>query len=563
MRSPNPATSDSPRQSTSAFLLPPKIVQRIVDLAPNSSIKNLRLTCRYYSQKAALRLDRVFISANPRNVEVFTAIAEHSVFRAQITEIIWDDALLYVRRVPDADEYASSDEEYEDETDEDGEWDKYGINWRGKVPGWFRKACRENVSDMRFYCGVDVDRPSLIARAQQLAEQMPMEEAWAYYQKLLEQQRDVLNSKAHINALEKHVGSFPELQRITITAATHGRLYNPLYETPMIRAFPCGFNHYIPRCWPVPNGIIPECDPWDEDGSDWQGFRVVTRLLAEGRDLGRVTDLCVDAHELEMGLNSRVFERENRTLHDFEAVLKRPNFTHLQLDLMVDPDSEQVDVLSSGLLRRALAGGRGLEYLSFRTCMEICRRSDSEDFHVPLRTIFTPTSHPRLQHFGIAHLYVKQDDVLALLTSMPKTLRSVELSTIRCIDGKSSYQTLLWAIRDKLGWAERDPRPTLTISTELQNIMPGRAVWLDDELYDFLYQGGRNPFGDDETTKDANDIDYGFGWEEDSFEPDHERPHVDLDDLADMGYVRRLVNRSGGNRTTVRPVRSCIYSTWK
>lgn len=496
-------------------------------------------------------------------MEVFTAIAEHSVFRAQITEIIWDDALLYVRRVPDADEYASSDEEYEDETDEDGEWDKYGINWRGKVPGWFRKACRENVSDTWFYRGVDVDRPSLIARAEQLAEQMPMEEAWAYYQKLLEQQRDVLNSKAHINALEKHVGSFPALQRITITAATHGRLYNPLYETPMIRAFPWGFNHYIPRGWPVPNGIIPECDPWDEDGSDWQGFRVVTRLLAEGRDSGRVTDLCVDAHELEMGLNSRVFERENRTLHDFEAVLKRPNFTHLQLDLMVDQDSEQVDVLSSGLLRRALAGGRGLEYLSFRTCMEICRRSDSEDFHIPLRTIFTPTSHPRLQHFGIAHLYVKQDDVLALLTSMPKTLRSVELSTIRCIDGKSSYQTLLWAIRDQLGWEERDPRPTLTISTELQNIMPGRAVWLDDELYDFLYQGGRNPFGDDETTKDANDIDYGFGWEEDSFEPDHERPHVDLDDLADMGYVRRLVNRSGGNRTTVRPVRSCIYSTWK
>ncbi|KFY28763.1 hypothetical protein V493_02772 [Pseudogymnoascus sp. VKM F-4281 (FW-2241)] len=158
--------------------------------------------------------------------------------------------------------YYASDDEYEDEMDKDGEWDK-------------------------FYRGVDVDKPSLIARAQQLAEQMPMEEAWAYYQKLLGQQRDVLNSKAHINALEKHIGSFPALQRITITAATHGRLYNPLYETPMIRAFPWGFNLYIPRGWPVPNWIIPECDPWDEDGSDRQGFRVVTRLLAEGRDSGK------------------------------------------------------------------------------------------------------------------------------------------------------------------------------------------------------------------------------------------------------------------------------------
>lgn len=41
------------------------------------------------------------------------------------------------------------------------------------------------------------------------------------------------------------------------------------------------------------------------------------RLLAENRDHGRVRDLRIDANELEMGLNSRVFEKENRTLNDF------------------------------------------------------------------------------------------------------------------------------------------------------------------------------------------------------------------------------------------------------
>lgn len=90
-----------------------------------------------------------------------------------------------------------------------------------------------------------------------MSEQMPMEEAWEYYQGLLQQQRDVLDSKAHIDALEKHIGSFPALERITITAATHGRLYNPLYETPMIRAFPRGFNHYIPRGWPIIRRVFP------------------------------------------------------------------------------------------------------------------------------------------------------------------------------------------------------------------------------------------------------------------------------------------------------------------
>ncbi|OBT65176.1 hypothetical protein VE03_04760 [Pseudogymnoascus sp. 23342-1-I1] len=74
--------------------------------------------------------------------------------------------------------------------------------------------------------------------------------------------------------------------------------------------------------------------------------------------------------------------------------------------------------------------------------------------------------------------------------------------------------------------------PTLTVSTELQNLMPGRAIWLDDELYSFLHQGGSNPFGDDSVTNNSNHIDYGFGWEEDSFDPDHERPHVHDYDLA-------------------------------
>jgi hypothetical protein len=88
----------------------------------------------------------------------------------------------------------------------------------------------------------------------------------------VQQQRDVLDSKAYIIALEKHIGSFLALQRIVITPAAHGWIYNPLYETPMIREFPRGFNHYIPRTWPLPDNTVPECNEWDEDGSDWQGF---------------------------------------------------------------------------------------------------------------------------------------------------------------------------------------------------------------------------------------------------------------------------------------------------
>ncbi|KFY05557.1 hypothetical protein V492_08454 [Pseudogymnoascus sp. VKM F-4246] len=540
MVSPNPESARSPTQRNPAIcLLPAEIVKTILDQVPNSTIKNLRLTCRAFREIAALRLSRVFISANPRNIEVFTAIAKHDFFRSQITEIIWDDTLVHTR----------SDEYYYE--DEDG--DENGIDWRGDVPGWFRHSCRENISNLEWYRDDDFDRPSLVARKQQIRQQMPMEHAWAYYQELLEEQRSVLDSNAHIEALEKHIGSFTALQRVTITAATHGWLYNPLYETPMIRAFPRGFNYHIPRTWPITDTFTPECNEWDEDGSDWQGFRTVTRVLAEGRDFGRVVDLRVDAHELEIGLNSRVFEKENRTLSDFEAVLSRPDFEHLQLDLMVDPHYRQADVFRSGLLKRVLARascGQGLKSLSLRTNMDMYRTTDDCDWNVPLTTIFTPTSYSRLEHFGLSRFYVKQDDLLSLLASMPKTLRSVELSILDLIDEKNSYRTLLWGIRDTLGWKERNPRPTLVVGTDLPHPQPGRALWLKHELYNFLYDDGNNPFGNDPKVRQPDAMRFGFGWEIDCFDPDHKRPNVDRDDLADLGYIKRTFGRS----TVPRPV---------
>jgi len=551
MSSPNSEAEDSSGQNNPAALrLLPEIVKKICDHVPNGTIKNLRLTCRFYSAMAALRLDRVFVSANPRNVEVFTAIATDALFSAEITEIIWDDALLYAGPpIPrgEIEAYYASDDDYGDEVNEDAVPDEDGIDWRGDVPGWFRRACRENIFDLKSLKGDDVDSLSHVARAQQVAEHMPMEEAWAYYQELLEQQREVLDSEAHVRALEEHIGSFPALRIITITPATHGRLFNPLYETPMIRAFPRGFNYRVPRGWPVTNLSEPECD----DGSDWQGFRVVTRLLAEDKDSGRVTDLRIDVNALETGLNARVFERENRTLTNFETVLARPDFKHLHLDLMVDPFSRQADVFRSGLLKRAIggaAGGQGLEYLSLRTNVELHGGFRRNEWYVPLSTIFPSTSFSRLRHFGLSRFYVKQDDLLALLASLPQTLRTVELSLLEFMDGEGSYQTLLWRIRDTLGWKDRNPRPTLSVSVDIHYYQPGRAIWVEDELSGFLYQGGSNPFGDDPPSR--NHIREGFGQEKDAFEPEHERPHMDLWTLADMGYIKK---DNMGSRPVPRP----------
>lgn len=80
---------------------------------------------------------------------------------------------------------------------------------------------------------------------------------------------------------------FPALKRVTITPAAHGHLFAPLYPTPMIRAFPKGFNYPIPRGWPVMPGpkTPPYAYPWhdiDEMHKEkYRAFHIVTRVLTK------------------------------------------------------------------------------------------------------------------------------------------------------------------------------------------------------------------------------------------------------------------------------------------
>lgn len=197
--------SSGREEKQSALRLPPEIVEMICHQLSNRDIKQLRLTCRFYSETAVLRLARVFISANPLNIEMFIAIARHESFRHLVTEIIWDDATLHEVPPQDTLEWEETNPEYvEDKLKVD-----YGVDWTGNVPRWFRKSCKDNLSALRFTRGYDADRPGHLARAQQQSCHLPVTEAWAYYEKLLEQQREVLGSQAHARAFEQYISWSP------------------------------------------------------------------------------------------------------------------------------------------------------------------------------------------------------------------------------------------------------------------------------------------------------------------------------------------------------------------
>lgn len=105
--------------STSQIALPLELWHQITSYLTNRDIKSMRLATKQFLSAVELRLQRVFLSANPLNIAVFRAVADHEKFRHQVTEIVWDDARLprgplIRRRLPGWESEMISDEEISD-----------------------------------------------------------------------------------------------------------------------------------------------------------------------------------------------------------------------------------------------------------------------------------------------------------------------------------------------------------------------------------------------------------------------------------------------------------------
>jgi hypothetical protein len=520
--------------SSDLLRLPVELLVFISSLLPNRDIKSLRLTCRRLFSCASLRLTRVFLSANPRDVEVFRTIADHETYRRQIVEIIWDDARLV--------SHQCEGQDYDNYYGPRGGEPRYYTFAEGDCPRWFWKACEENMTELQHLRREDVDRPDHLARDQLVAERLSLKDSWRHYMDLWWQQVEVLNSGADLDAFRYGLKRLPLLQRVTITPFAHGRLFTALYETPMIRALPRGFNYLIPRSWPVHNSGYrpPFSRQWNQlqdfEKDQWRGFRLATRELAQMRG-HTVKELVLDVHYLYSGIDCTIFAEPCAEYNDLVAVLRRPGFRRLDLSMLVGRQGyeQEWNAFRSGYLRLALSQAPDLEHISLATDEdEPCPQGDDPDAHfVPLQAIFPIDKWSRLQHFGLSKVIVRQDDLLPFLMALPATVRSVELSGLLFIQG--NYPDLLTEMRDTLDWKSRktNERPRVLVGTPTRYVSD-QTIWVEEEVNDFLYSDGPNPFGPNSRRLPRR----GMGVIKDAFNPFHERPNLTLSGLADAGYIK-------------------------
>ncbi|KAK6202066.1 hypothetical protein LQW54_009121 [Pestalotiopsis sp. IQ-011] len=169
--------------------LPLEIYGMVESYLPNRDTKNLRLVSRDFLNKFRLRLDRVFLSANTLNIEVFRSIADHEAFRHHVVEIIWNDALLVETSTRSL--YGSvaalRNSRY--------------VMINDSALNWYDIVCVNNIREMqaRGSCFVG---PRQSARDKQAAVALTFDENWDYYWKLLGQQREAIQSEADIEALK-------------------------------------------------------------------------------------------------------------------------------------------------------------------------------------------------------------------------------------------------------------------------------------------------------------------------------------------------------------------------
>ncbi|RGP61295.1 cyclinlike f-box [Fusarium sporotrichioides] len=532
--------------------LPPELGDHISSFLTNRDIKSLRLTFSFVCRIVTLRIDRVFISANPRNIEVVHEIAKHEEFRKRVREVIWDETYF--------------------------DWPDTHIPFLQII--WYKELCKPEIDRLGRSEGNDcvIDRPGHAVRMRQLGAAMPPEESFKFYQKLLQEQDRVLRSRVDVKAFEYALDRFPSLRQVTISTKTHGRLFMPLYESPMIRSFLYGFMYPLPQ---------PELNeeyyaykpPWrhqDPRPVHRHGVCSTLRALAKHgkHDVSEfvIEDAVEYTHKISDGISTQTC-----TLADLHLLIQRPGFRRLDLHTSrrfpLHETLEKVENLQS-LCVQVTGHDLNTEYavlkFSNQTWTHINRHAKMDEYPEFPRPLVQ-----NLQNLVIQGACVDIWNLVMALAPLA-SLRSLELRSVSFNHEKSFGEALecayisqnpsdfLYALRDNTDWRSRPLRPKVTIFLSDERWAKGQMVKIDSEVNEFLYEDGENPFVcvtefkeiDDMWVRlEHGDLDKmcsGKGINMDELDPEYERPNYDDETLKLLGIISTDEN-SGYERWGMGP----------
>lgn len=220
--------------------LPAEIIATVCQSLSNPDIKRLRLTSTELAEKAELRIDRVYIAPNRADLDCLNGILDHPVYRLKVREIVWDvGQLMEFPLLEDFDQalyrankcavlaraaYATATSDAP----------PLGSKWTVLSPQRSVKNKKQLADYAKEVLG-DADDPTYRA----ILPRDLAEESYLLYQKLCQDEREIIRRGWDANGLQRALTELPNIQRITLANGTRRSWHVfPTYETPFFRALP-------------------------------------------------------------------------------------------------------------------------------------------------------------------------------------------------------------------------------------------------------------------------------------------------------------------------------------
>ncbi|KAI9154900.1 hypothetical protein HJFPF1_07460 [Paramyrothecium foliicola] len=308
--------------------MPLDVVNLICDLLPNEDLRNVRYTCSALSTAGNLKIERVFLSSDPRNISINAQIAGNKLLRAHISEIALSG---------------------EDDPDESA--------WKSNSPPrWFVWYHKQEIRALRSLGGKERIEAGFPA---------PLRDTWAY---IKSQEIEKTDYDGQMAQFDQYLAYLPTLRKITFFPAYGESAESSSTERVTIEA--------------IPMGALYPCPGWKSARArgvaSYKMMKYLVALLGAlaARKDAQLEELKFLSHTLGVGITFEIFEPVHQSLlQNLEYVVSQPSFRHLHIDFFQDEYrgapawSAFVNGALAGLLGKA-GGGRGLEQLTLRLTSE-------------------------------------------------------------------------------------------------------------------------------------------------------------------------------------------------
>jgi hypothetical protein len=478
--------------------LPAELLKTVCQYLLNPDMKKLRLACRELAEKVELRIECVYVSPNRANLDCLNNILNHPRYCLQVQELVWDDSQL--QQLPTFESFrdcialeeAQARMALEDHLStlfrsnaEDGQEHKT-IGVRDCV------GHDGELTDIGKAILLDADDETSKSIIASRASSMSIEESYVLYQKLYQDETEIIKRGWDVLALSRAVEQLPNLRRVTITTEAW-RPWNlrPIYDTPFHRALPIGFRK--PSVWPWLHWDTSDLvDPLAR--TEERGYSILVSLLAT-RPILSLQEFVVDTGRQCVGLPLELFALPKLDYTNSVRAFSTAPLKRLQLSI-VEQNPRTYNGPLIDLLKGVISATPNLEDLDLTYSTSSSRRGATGEL---FDENFLQTRCPGLKRIALRLAKVMNNWLCNVIKSL-ENLERVVLDRIEPEYCASISDIVFYRLRQHYA-AQCSRGPILTwIETLGDHSNPEKcrltSRWLavvEEELNAFLYDGGEFP----------------------------------------------------------------------